>query len=88
MKDFINYGRQWIDRDDLRAVEGVLKSDFLTQGPKIAELEKAICGYVGAKYCVAVSNSTVALHSAVLKARMFLQPRKAKEPLCCRCFTV
>lgn len=66
MKKFIGYGRQWIDRDDLRAVAEVLKSDFLTQGPKVEEFEKAICRYTGAKYAVAVSNGTTALHLAVL----------------------
>lgn len=66
MREFIGYGKQSIDKDDLKAVEEVLKSDFLTQGPKIAELEKAICKYTGAKYCIAVSNGTAALHLAVL----------------------
>jgi UDP-4-amino-4,6-dideoxy-N-acetyl-beta-L-altrosamine transaminase len=66
MKNFINYGKQSIDRDDLKAVAEVLKSDFLTQGPKVEEFEKAICKYTGAKYCLAVSNGTAALHLAVL----------------------
>ncbi|MFA6082397.1 MAG: UDP-4-amino-4,6-dideoxy-N-acetyl-beta-L-altrosamine transaminase [Patescibacteria group bacterium] len=63
---FISYGKQWIDDDDIKAVTETLKSDFLTQGPKLAEFEKAICDYTGAKYCVAVSNGTAALHLAVL----------------------
>ncbi|MDP3014641.1 MAG: aminotransferase class I/II-fold pyridoxal phosphate-dependent enzyme, partial [Candidatus Subteraquimicrobiales bacterium] len=66
MQNFIPYGKQWIDEDDIKAVEEVLKSDFLTQGPKIAEFEKAICRYTGAKYCVAAANGTAALHLAVL----------------------
>ena len=66
MKNFIPYGQQWITEDDKRAVLKVLGSDFLTQGPKVEEFEKAICVYTGAKYCVAVSNGTAALHLAVL----------------------
>ncbi|MFA6423053.1 MAG: UDP-4-amino-4,6-dideoxy-N-acetyl-beta-L-altrosamine transaminase [Patescibacteria group bacterium] len=65
MNEFISYGKQWIDHDDIKAVEDVLKSDFLTQGPKVEEFEKAICDYTGAKYCIAVSNGTAALHLAV-----------------------
>jgi len=62
---FISYGRQNIDEDDIASVAEVLKSDFITQGPKVAEFEKAIADYVGAKYCVVVSNGTAALHLAV-----------------------
>ena len=61
----IPYGRQLIEDDDIAAVVATLKSDFLTQGPKIVEFEQAICNYTGAKYCVAVSNGTAALHIAV-----------------------
>lgn len=65
MKEFISYGKQWIDQDDIDSVVSVLQSDFLTQGPNVEEFEKAICEYTGAKYCVAVSNGTAALHLAV-----------------------
>jgi len=65
MNKFISYGKQWIDEEDKRAVLDVLESDFLTQGPKVEEFEQAICKYTGAKYCVAVSNGTAALHLAV-----------------------
>ena len=65
MKKFISYGKQWVEDDDIQSVVNILKSDFLTQGPKIEEFEKAICRYTGAKYCVAVSNGTAALHLAV-----------------------
>jgi UDP-4-amino-4,6-dideoxy-N-acetyl-beta-L-altrosamine transaminase len=61
----IPYGKQWIDDDDINEVIKVLKSDWLTQGPKIDEFEKAICEYTGSKYCVSVSNGTAALHLAV-----------------------
>ena len=60
------YGRQSIDSDDIKAVVSVLRSDFLTQGPKIKEFEDALCEYTGAKYAVAVANGTAALHLAVL----------------------
>ncbi len=66
MADFISYGKQWIDDEDIKAIVDTLKSDYLTQGPKIEDFEKAICDYTGAKYCVAVSNGTAALHLAVL----------------------
>lgn len=58
----IPYGRQHITEDDIQAVVDTLKSDYLTQGPKIAEFEQAFAEYVGAKYAVAVSNGTAALH--------------------------
>ncbi len=65
-KKFIPYGRQSIDSDDINSVIDTLKSDFLTQGPKIEEFENAISNYCGAKYSVAVSNATAALHIAAL----------------------
>lgn len=58
----IPYGKQFISDEDLRAVVETLQSDFLTQGPKIAEFEDAFASYVGSKYAVAVSNGTAALH--------------------------
>lgn len=65
---YIPYGRQSINEDDIKAVEEVLKSDFLTTGPKIAEFERKFADYVGAKYAVAVSNGTAALHIACMVA--------------------
>lgn len=64
----ISYGRQWIDDDDIQAVSNVLKSDFLTCGPKVTEAEQVLCRYTGAKYAVAVSNGTAALHCACMAA--------------------
>jgi len=61
----IPYGRQFIDDDDIRAVVEVLKSDWLTTGPKVQEFEQAVADYVGAKYAVAVSSGTAALHAAM-----------------------
>lgn len=58
----IPYGRQNIIEDDIQVVIETLQSDFLTQGPKIAEFEKAFANYIGSKYAVAVANGTAALH--------------------------
>ncbi|WP_457560173.1 UDP-4-amino-4,6-dideoxy-N-acetyl-beta-L-altrosamine transaminase [Caminibacter sp.] len=60
----IPYGRQHIDKEDIQAVVDVLESDFLTTGPKVKEFEEVLCKYTGAKYAVAVSNGTAALHLA------------------------
>lgn len=64
----IQYGKQSIDEDDIQAVVDVLRSDFITTGPLIRDFEKAVCDYTGAKYSVAVSNGTAALHVACLAA--------------------
>lgn len=66
MKRFLSYGKQLIDDSDIAAVVDVLKSDYLTQGPAVAKFEKKLCEITGAKYAVAVSNGTAALHIAVL----------------------
>lgn len=58
----IPYGRQHITDEDIAAVIDTLKSDYLTQGPKISEFEKKFAEYIGVKYAVAVSNGTAALH--------------------------
>ncbi|WP_319416101.1 UDP-4-amino-4,6-dideoxy-N-acetyl-beta-L-altrosamine transaminase [Marispirochaeta aestuarii] len=65
MNSFINYGRQWIDDNDVDEVIKALKSDYLTQGPAVEVFEDTICEYTGAKHCVAVSNATAGLHLAV-----------------------
>jgi len=62
----LNYGKQHIDEDDIKAVVEVLKSDYLTTGPKVKEFENALCKYTGAKYAIAVSSGTAALHIASL----------------------
>ena len=58
----IPYGKQHITDEDISAVVEVLKSDYLTQGPKICEFEELFAHYVGAKYAVAVNNATAGLH--------------------------
>lgn len=60
----IFYGHQYIDDADIQAVVDVLKSDYLTCGPKIGELERKLCEVTGAKFAVACSNGTAALHMA------------------------
>lgn len=64
----IPYGRQSIDSCDIGEVVKVLKSAWITQGPKIKEFEDALCRYTGAKYAVVVSSGTAALHIACLAA--------------------
>ncbi len=65
---YIPYGRQSIREEDIEEVVRVLRSDYLTTGPKVTEFEKVVADYVGAKYAVAVSNGTAALHIACLAA--------------------
>jgi UDP-4-amino-4,6-dideoxy-N-acetyl-beta-L-altrosamine transaminase len=62
----IPYGKQFITDDDIAEVVKTLKSDFLTQGPKILEFEIEFAKYIGAKYAVALSNGTAALHLCAL----------------------
>lgn len=66
--DKIYYGHQFIDEDDIKAVEAVLRSDYLTCGPEIDNLEKKLCELTGAKYAVLCANGTAALHIACLAA--------------------
>jgi len=64
----IYYGHQYLDDKDYEAVLDVLKSDYLTCGPKIDELEDKLCKLTGAKYAVVCSNGTAALHMAAMAA--------------------
>ena len=61
----IPYGRQSIDEQDVAAVCSVLRSDWLTTGPKVKQFEQAVADYVGVKFAVAVSSGTAALHCAM-----------------------
>lgn len=65
---YIPYGRQDISQEDIDAVVEVLHSDWITQGPAIEKFEQAVATYCGAKYAVAVSSATAALHVACLAA--------------------
>jgi UDP-4-amino-4,6-dideoxy-N-acetyl-beta-L-altrosamine transaminase len=67
-KNLLPYGRQSIEEDDIQAVVEVLRSDWLTTGPKVAELEEAFADWVGAKYAVSFSSGTAALHGAAFAA--------------------
>ncbi len=67
-KNLLPYGHQSIDDDDINAVIEVLRSDWLTTGPKVNEFEESFAGYVGSKYAVAVCNGTAALHAASFAA--------------------
>ena len=62
----IPYGRQNITEEDIIAVVEALKSDYLTQGPKILDFEVEFAKYIGSKYAVAVSNGTAALHLSAM----------------------
>lgn len=64
----IFYGKQCIEEDDICAVTDTLTSDFITCGPKVDEMEMELCKYTGARYAVAVSNGTAALHCACIAA--------------------
>ena len=64
----IYYGRQDINETDIQTVEEVMRSDFLTQGPAIEHFERKVAEYCGARYAVAVTNATSALHIACLAA--------------------
>ncbi|HIE43404.1 MAG TPA: aminotransferase class I/II-fold pyridoxal phosphate-dependent enzyme, partial [Candidatus Omnitrophica bacterium] len=68
MNKFLPYSHQNIDEDDVKAVIEVLKSDFITQGPKIKEFEAALSNYCGAKHAVVFSSGTAALHGAYFAA--------------------
>ena len=65
---FLPYGQQWIDNDDVKAVSDVLKTDWITQGPTITAFEQLIANYCNAKYAVAFSSGTAALHGAAYAA--------------------
>ncbi|MBO7426931.1 MAG: UDP-4-amino-4,6-dideoxy-N-acetyl-beta-L-altrosamine transaminase [Clostridiales bacterium] len=67
-KEKIFYGRQWIEEDDVQAVSDTLRSNYITCGPKVSEFEKRLAEYTGAKYAVALSNGTAALHCACIAA--------------------
>ncbi len=67
-KTYLSYGKQTIDEMDIKAVVDVLRGDYLTTGPFVKEFEEKIAEYVSAKYAVAVSNGTAALHMACFAA--------------------
>ncbi|MEO9738482.1 MAG: DegT/DnrJ/EryC1/StrS family aminotransferase, partial [Lentilitoribacter sp.] len=62
----IPYGRQIINDDDIKAVETVLRSDYLTQGPAVPAFEQAVANRVGSAHAIAVNSATSALHIACI----------------------
>jgi perosamine synthetase len=62
----ISYGKQWIFEEDFSSIEEVLKSPFLTTGPKASEFEKSLCELTGAKHAIVCANGTAALHLACM----------------------
>lgn len=62
------YGRQSLDENDIQAVVDVLRSDWLTTGPKVAEFEEAFAAWVGARFAISFSSGTAALHGAAFAA--------------------
>ena len=77
----IPYGRQSIDDDEIEEVVKVLKSDFLTQGPKVSEFENEFALAVGSKYAVAVSSGTAALHLSCLAMKLPVGSRVITTPI-------
>ena len=67
-KTLLNYGHQSIAEEDIAAVVNVLRSDWLTTGPKIAEFEDTFAAEVGARYAISFSSGTAALHGAAFTA--------------------
>ncbi|MDA8089250.1 MAG: UDP-4-amino-4,6-dideoxy-N-acetyl-beta-L-altrosamine transaminase [Nitrospiraceae bacterium] len=68
MSSLIPYSRQSVDEDDIKEVLAVLRSDYLTQGPKSGEFEAALANYCGAEFAVVFSSGTAALHGAYFAA--------------------
>ena len=77
----IPYGRQDIDQNDIDAVISILKSDYLTQGPKVNEFENIFAKYIGAKYAVAVNNATAGLHLSILALELSKGDRVITTPI-------
>lgn len=80
-KTLLPYGRQSIDEADIQAVVDTLRSDWLTTGPKVGEFEEAIAAWVGAKYAVAFSSGTAALHGAAFAAGLKTGDQAISSPL-------
>jgi len=77
----IPYARQAVDKDDIRAVKEALKSDWLTQGPGVRAFENALCQYTKAKYAVAVSNGTAALHLSMMVLGVGVNDKVLTSPI-------
>src|ERR1700678_2326071 len=80
-KTLLPYGHQSIGEDDIQSVVDVLRSDWLTTGPKVAEFEEAIAARVGAKYAVSFSSGTAALHGAAFASGLQAGDEAITSPL-------
>ena len=80
-KTLLPYGHQSIEEDDIAAVVAVLRSDWLTTGPKVGEFEEAFAARVGAKFAVAFSSGTAALHGAAFAAGLKASDEAITSPL-------
>jgi len=78
---FLPYGRQWINKEDIKAVADTLKSDFITTGPKAKEFEEAIAKYCNVKYAVAVSSGSAALYMATKAIDISTNDRLITSPI-------
>lgn len=78
---YLPYAKQWIDSEDIKAVEEVLQDDFLTTGPKVTQFEQKMAQYVGAKYAVSFINGTAALHAACYAANIQFGDEVITTPL-------
>src|SRR5665647_1882995 len=67
-KSILPYGRQWIDQDDIHQVVRTLKAALITQGPALESFEASVCEYTGARFAIAFSSGTAALHGACYAA--------------------
>ena len=77
----IPYGRQSINQDDIDAVVSTLKSDYLTQGPKVKEFEEKFASYIGTNFALAVNNATAGLHLSVLALNLKKGDRVITTPI-------
>ncbi|MFK7696934.1 UDP-4-amino-4,6-dideoxy-N-acetyl-beta-L-altrosamine transaminase [Paenibacillus sp. HJGM_3] len=77
----LSYGQQWIDEQDIASVVEVLKGSYLTQGPRIADFERAVAEEAGARYAVAFSSGTAALHGAAFAAGIGLGDEAITTPI-------
>ena len=81
MNSPIPYGKQYISKEDIDAVITTLQSEYLTQGPKIAEFEEAFAKYIGVKYAVALANGTAALHLCAMALNVEVGQKVITTPI-------
>lgn len=78
---YLPYGHQYIEDDDIEAVVEVLRSDWITTGPKVTDFEEAVAAYVGTRYAVAFSSGTAALHAAAFAANLVPGDKAITTPM-------